>query len=331
MPDFSSPLPGHLLKYYGPKPTLLLIFSLLLPHPPKNIICRRAPSCQPDSGSIENPEKLLTCTRFFSTLLYNNMTPLTHVPTLAPFPTIGYQEQYQVRTYEIDSQKRATIPALVRLMHEAAMQNVMELKLSYWDLDSIKLSWILLRKHLFVNRLPRLGENIFIQTYPAGFDRFFTYRDYRILNENHELLVGSSSSWLLMHTEHRKMAPLPDFIRAFHAQMPPIEQCLPRPKTNLQQPERTDFERTFRVGWHDLDFNQHLNNTYYVQWMLETLPARVLESGQLHTLDINYRSECRYEEMALAETERVGPGHYRHQLLNAETNKLLAVCTTSWG
>lgn len=239
-------------------------------------------------------------------------------------PAIGYRENYQIRTYEIDSEKRATIPSLVKLMHEAAMQNVIELKLSYWDLLPHEVSWVLLRKHLQVNRLPLLGESITVITYPAGFDRFFTHRDYKICTTDGEILAQSSSSWLLMNTRTRKMAPLLGFIRQFEDRMPPAEHCLQRPPSKLPQLERVDYLKTFLVGWHDLDFNQHLNNTYYVQWMLETLPVSFLESGTLQALDINYRSECRYGTQVLAEAQETEEGTFLHQLRENDSGKLLA-------
>jgi hypothetical protein len=34
---------------------------------------------------------------------------------------------YTIRTYEIDSKKQSTLPALVKLMHESAMQHVIKL------------------------------------------------------------------------------------------------------------------------------------------------------------------------------------------------------------
>ncbi|HMQ90547.1 MAG TPA: thioesterase [Flavilitoribacter sp.] len=84
---------------------------------------------------------------------------------------IGFREQYKVRTYEIDSRKEMNVPALVRLMQEAAMQNVIELKLPVWDLSPKGVSWIL-------NRVPVLGEDITVYTYPSGLERLFTFRDF---------------------------------------------------------------------------------------------------------------------------------------------------------
>ncbi|MEK7254328.1 MAG: acyl-ACP thioesterase domain-containing protein, partial [Bacteroidota bacterium] len=178
--------------------------------------------------------------------------PDLHVPT-----DLGYSCEYLVKTYDIESRRRMTVAALVKVMQEAAMRNVMELKLSAWDLEPLGISWVLLRKHLKINRLPMVDEKIEVDTYPAGFEKFFTYRDYKIYDQAGELIAFSSTTWLLLDMVERRMARIPDFILKFGSQMPAPEDCLPRPAAKLPALENPDTTLPFRVNWHDLDFNGH--------------------------------------------------------------------------
>ena len=68
-------------------------------------------------------------------------------------PIVHYTE-YTIRTYDIDSRKQATLPALIRLMQEAAMEQVIQLGISVWDLEAHNISWVLMRKHLKLVRMP---------------------------------------------------------------------------------------------------------------------------------------------------------------------------------
>ncbi|MCB0585431.1 MAG: hypothetical protein KDD06_08920 [Phaeodactylibacter sp.] len=246
--------------------------------------------------------------------------------------TIAYQSHYEVRTYEIDSRRRMTIPAMVRLMQEAAMQNVIQLNLSVWDLKPQHISWVLMRKRLNIFQLPELGQRIEVVTYPAGFERLFTFRDYKVLNEQRELLAASSSTWLLMDTQSRRMAPIPKYIIELEDKMPPPGECLPRPETRLPRFEQATATKNFEVNWHDLDFNEHLNNTLYIQWLLEPLPEAILENGRLQQLDISYRAECQWQDPVRAEVQPLKEeGLYLHRLVNAKDGKELAVARTRWG
>lgn len=246
----------------------------------------------------------------------------------SPSP-VSHTEPFVIRTDEIDHQKICTTPALIKLMDEAAMQNVLNLKLSVWDLEKDKITWVLMRKYLKINRLPNLRERINIYTSPAGFEKFFTYRDYEVYAENGDLLAWSSSTWLLMDTEKRRMARIPPHILAMNDKMPSLETCLERPATKLPKFETADYSKTFRVGWYDLDFNGHLNNGFYTKWMLEATPHEVLKNKKLLDFQIEYRVEGRLNETIVAEAKQVNETTFLHRLVR--DGKELAVGQTIWG
>lgn len=247
---------------------------------------------------------------------------------LPTFSSIQRQEDFTIRTYEIDSRKMVTVPALIKLMHEAAMQNVLALQLSVWDLEPHHISWVLMRKQLHINRLPILGEKICIITNPAGFEKFFTYRDYRVYDQSGKLLAYSSSTWLLMDTHKRKMARIPDFILKMNDQMPRPEDCLPRPTGKLPKLERADRQKAYEVNWFDLDFNQHLNNTFFMQWMLEALENDVLTKGILQEIEINYKLEAQWQDLVVSEVQALGEGLFLHRL--SKDGKEIASARSRW-
>ena len=63
---------------------------------------------------------------------------------------------------------------MINLMQEAAMQNVIKMGVSVWDLEPHNISWVLMRLLLNVQRVPMLGERIKIVTHPAGFEKIYT-------------------------------------------------------------------------------------------------------------------------------------------------------------
>ncbi len=208
------------------------------------------------------------------------------------------------------------------------MQNVLNLKLSVWDLEKDKITWVLMRKYLKINRLPALGERINIYTSPAGFEKFFTYRDYEVYAENGDLLAWSSSTWLLMDTEKRRMTRIPPYILALNDQMPSLENCLERPAKKLTKFEIAEFSKTFQVGWFDLDFNGHLNNGFYTKWMLEAMPHAVLKNKKLLDFQIEYRVEGRLDDTVVAEVKQINETTFLHRLVR--DGKELAIGQTVW-
>lgn len=246
-----------------------------------------------------------------------------------PIPQeLVYNGDFTIRTYEIDRNRRATVTALITLMQEAAMQNVIDLKVSVWDLAEREISWVLMRKNFQLFRLPELGETIHIQTYPAGFDKLFTYRDYKVFDSNKELLAQSSSTWLLMNTVKRRIARIPEEIRS--RGIFDTSDCLPHAPNKLPKVTQVDFHKEFTIHWHDLDFNEHLNNVRYMQWIFETINYYMDERGQLEQLNIIYKQECYWKDVVRVNTQKVSDTEYLHQLIRLSDNEEIAQAQTFW-
>ncbi|MEN0046287.1 MAG: acyl-ACP thioesterase domain-containing protein [Bacteroidota bacterium] len=241
--------------------------------------------------------------------------------------SIGEVFNYTIKAYDIDAHKRATPLALIRAMHEAAMQNVIRLGISVWDLEPQNLAWVLMSKYVQFERLPILGEKIQILTQPSGFEKVFTYRDYKVLDEAGNTLLYSASTWLLMNTQSRRMTRIPENIRSFEKDIPDAEDCLPRCDVKFNKLEQIHTQEDIKVGWHDLDFNGHANNVQYIRWMLEPLGV-VLKEKQLQRLEIQFRAECRWQEVLKSTIQKQEDHSYLHQLSRNE--KVLALARTIW-
>ncbi len=247
---------------------------------------------------------------------------------MAPNSLLAYSETFTVRTYEIDSRKRMTAPALLNLMHETAMQNVLKLKVSVWDLEPHQLSWVLMRMHLKIKRMPMLSEEITITTCPSGFEKFFTYRDYKLFDAKGDLIAYMSSTWLLMDTESRRMRRIPSFILDF--EMPPADQCLPRIQHKIPLFGEVEHQKSYEVNWYDLDFNQHLNNVAFIKWLLQTIDDDMLANAELEELDILYRAECLWKDKVHSDLQQVDQQTFLHRLMRPSDQKELARAQTKW-
>lgn len=243
---------------------------------------------------------------------------------------LGFEDHFTIRAYEIDHRKQATLPALLKLLHEAAMQNVIRLQLSVWDLEPHHLAWVLMRQHTQVHRYPELGERVRILTRPTGFEKAFAYRDYHIWDEADRLLAQAASTWLLMNTRSRRLARIPGFIWEKQPHMPPEDQCLPHPPAKLPPLQQADFTDHFRVRRHQLDFNMHLNNIFYPEWMLDALPPNWLDGRQVEALTLVFRQEAREGDRILAQAQQLDDHTLLHQLVCEADGKKLASGRTKW-
>jgi medium-chain acyl-[acyl-carrier-protein] hydrolase len=241
-----------------------------------------------------------------------------------------HRESFHIRSYEIDPHKNLAPASLVRLMQEASMRHVINLNLSVWDLEPQGLSWVLIRQSFQIHQLPALGQFIEVITHPSGFEKVFTHRDFRVLDANGEEIVTASTTWLLLNTASRRMTRIPAALLDFNQILPPANKFLPRTPEKMPEFVRTDYSKSFRVGWFDLDFNFHLTNSLYVAWMLETNEHSFLKEAQLQEMQVWYLAEGLPDDQLEGETEIIDNRHRIHRLVRSSDGKILAMGSSFW-
>ena len=224
---------------------------------------------------------------------------------------LTHTEFYRVRGYDVDLHKRASIPTIIQMMHDAAMEHVLKLGLSAIELEPLGLGWVLVRQQLQVRTQPALGQAVSVLTRPSGRDRAFAYRDFYLFDDTGNILATASTTWLLMDIHTRRIARYPDFINAWldRSQTPDF---LPRPGTDFPPVQNPEIVKTFQVNWHDLDFNRHLTNFYYQKWMLESTPPEILENYRLEEYRIQFKGESLLGDTLQVCAEALEPGVFAY-------------------
>ena len=236
-------------------------------------------------------------------------------------------EKNKVKGYDVDQNQQMHIPAMIQMLHEAAMQQVLHLKVSAKELAPHQLGWILHQQYLEIFDQPKLGETIEVITHPSGKEKVFTYRDFKMKNEEGKILAQASSTWLLMDTATRSMATYPDFINEMlepSNDLPHLPRA-PRLRVKLQIPT---WQKKYQVSFHDLDFNGHLSNFYYFKWMLDTLPSDFLAENTLQSFQLKFKEECHLDELVHVKIQETEDGSFLHVIL--KDGKVLAEGRTVW-
>ena len=200
---------------------------------------------------------------------------------------IIYRAEFEIRAGEIDGNKEMTIPSLMQLMQEASLKHIIQLKASVWDMaDS---SWVLLTKEINISRLPVLGEVVTVETYPAGVERIFAYRDYRVFDQSGKCIVSAPSTWTLFNTVKRSLEKIPPHISnlPFPNHVTPLTRC----KRKIVVPEGGISSDPFKVNHFHLDWNNHVNNVNYLQFILEANTHR-LKISTPKSIEIYFKAEA---------------------------------------
>jgi len=243
-----------------------------------------------------------------------------------------WKEEFVVRSYEINSRAVATMETIAKYIQEVASNHAREMKLDVTHLSEDRLTWVLSRIRIRMNKYPKWQQKVTVETWPAVKDRYFAIRDYRILDSNGEELGVGTSSWMIINLDTRKPVELPSFMtgtenkkagRALNdsfAKLPAIT-------------DQYDFEKEFHVRLSDLDVNQHVNFINYIVWGLETVPRDIWENYVLKDLQISFRAESVYGDRVIARSvERLSDSGnvFLHQLKKKDDNSELTRLVSKW-
>ncbi|MDR2702382.1 MAG: acyl-ACP thioesterase [Spirochaetaceae bacterium] len=211
-----------------------------------------------------------------------------------------YAQETTIRFADVDQSDTLTMASTFDLFQEAAINHAEILGVGREAMKQSGQVWILSRISVFMERRPPFGEKVAIRTWPRGANKLFAIRDYDIRSSRVD--VRGRSGWLVVDLErHRPLRP-----QTAMDNLPANEGENALPGVNLQgnDPPPSLAVREFapeqsvlrRVCYSDIDYNGHVNNTRYIQWIQDLIEPEILETAKQMRLDINYISEARYGE-----------------------------------
>jgi len=202
-----------------------------------------------------------------------------------------HEEQFRVRTWDVDRTNQLSMAAAFNFFQEVAGNHAELLGVGRTTLQNAGQAWILSRMSAVIDRRPLWGQTLNVRTWPRGTDRLFAVRDYEMEDENSGIVARGRSGWIVLDTQ--KQRPLRPQALVSHIPANTDKDALPDGIKGLDACSELANTGTRRPAYSDFDYNGHVNNARYVQWIQDALPAEEIEKADSLRLDINYLSEVK--------------------------------------
>ena len=176
-------------------------------------------------------------------------------------------------------------------MQETAGIHAARLGAGYEALKAKGITWVLIRATLKMEKYPDSKTTVKVTTWPEAerrllFPRFFTFRD-----EKDNLLGTASTIWALMDIEARTLVvPAAKNVSVAVPPEGPLKLDLP---AKVSTPWGEIIESTVSPKYSDLDINNHVNNSKYIDWFCDQIPLEMHEKGILSEISVSYSREIR--------------------------------------
>ncbi|MFV0559528.1 MAG: acyl-[acyl-carrier-protein] thioesterase [Enterococcus sp.] len=216
-----------------------------------------------------------------------------------------YQKKFTVTYPDIDPFGQITLSRLLDYCTVVSYEQSEQVGIGAKFLRTIGTNWIINEVEMNFICFPRYGEEFTIDVYATSFNKFFIYRQFDIYNSQKEKIGSIFMSLSLLDLEKRSIFPLKDEVGdAFGAKK---EKRIYRfEKIYPEESEYSEHKVTAQNS--HLDYNRHVYNGIYYQWMFDSLPIEFLETHQLTYFLMRFEAEIALGEQVtiqsnLAETQ----------------------------
>ena len=196
--------------------------------------------------------------------------------------------QFEISANMVDCFHRARPSTLLYLAQEAAGAHCKLLGAESY-LAEKGLFWAVLRYRFQITRLPKKGETVTVKTWPMPTTRTAFPRSTAAYDADGNELFRAIGLWVLMDPQSRSMV-LPGKSGLMIPGTDCEGQLLP-PSSLTPVTGENSLCRT--VGFSELDQNGHMNNTRYMNWIDDLLPAAFHKEHPVREFTLCYLNEAR--------------------------------------
>jgi len=202
-----------------------------------------------------------------------------------------FKENYHVDLRDVDFKKQLKLSTLFSYFQDVASLASINLGFGIHTLEQkYGVAWILMRIRVDIIRNPVLDEEITIETWPLEPKKLEFERDYIVRDREGKIIVRAVSAWVIMDIQQRKLKrtevigfTYPEIItdRAIDCKLGKLKHS---------GELKTSYKKV--IGYSDIDFNGHLNNSKYVDYIMDCFDMEEHEKFDVKTIEVHFMNEA---------------------------------------
>lgn len=202
-----------------------------------------------------------------------------------------YDISHKVKYYECDMTKQVSVPMLLNLAILVSNMQSEDLQVGDDFVHERGMGWIVLQYDIDIKRRPMVDEVVTLRTMARKFNAFFANRDFVFIDADGEEIIKIHSLFSLMDMEKRKLVRIPkEMVQGYE---PEVVKRISRGEApaSITDDDVIAYEKQYGVRYTDIDFNLHVNNSHYFDWMIDVLDVDFLNQHEITTMNIRFEKE----------------------------------------
>ncbi|MFD2210820.1 acyl-[acyl-carrier-protein] thioesterase [Virgibacillus halophilus] len=235
---------------------------------------------------------------------------------------ILHKKEYHVDWGDIDLNKELKLSTLFSCFQDVASEASEKLGFGIESLDrEYGVAWVLMKIRVDLLKNPKVGDTISIETWPLEPGKIDYGRDYIVRNQQGEVMIRAISSWVLMDLRQRKISRKGTVPIQYPASLK--ERAIDEKLKKLKAEGPLDESYRKMIGYSDIDFNGHLNNSKYVDYILDCFSVSEHRNYRIQSIEVHFTNEALPDETIVLQTDTSASEQSKLYIegFNLDTNK----------
>lgn len=202
-----------------------------------------------------------------------------------------YSKHFMVDYGDADYYRKLKLSSLFNYFQDVASLHAQNLSLGVEELLAKHgVTWVLVKILVKMERIPIINEEIIVDTWPNEPKKLEFERDFFIKDIQGNIIGRAISSWVIMDVDSREIRKT----ELFPGKFPPFNQPraidgrMGKIKANGQLKEV--YKKV--IGYSDIDINGHLNNSKYIDYIMDCFSLEKHGKYTVDTIQVNYLNEA---------------------------------------
>jgi acyl-ACP thioesterase len=228
-------------------------------------------------------------------------------------------KEFEVTSADVDMSGRMRPGAMANLLVQSAIASADKLGFGFRNIKEQELFWVFSRLALEIYQAPQWYDKITVETWPKDSERILYFRDLILRNQKGEVVAKATSAWLAIDFKTKRPKILEGIRADYFIELKEKKALDYRPEKLKKFQGEIVAERI--ASFFDIDLNQHLTSTRYIDWMFDSFTLDFLRENYPKKITINYIKETKINESIVLFKEKSGENQFVFRGENQQSNK----------
>jgi len=204
------------------------------------------------------------------------------------------ESRIRINISEVDFNAKLKLDNIFNIMQNEALKHSEKIGVGFKSYIKKNQTWVLTWAKIKIAKYPKFEDEIQVNTWLKRTFRLYTLRDFAFYDKDGENIINASTGWLLLNLSNlrpTRLENIPNTV-SFLENKNAIDE-LPN-KILIKNELKIRFEK--RVFYSELDVNFHVNNSRYIEYILNSFPIDDFRNKEIKEITLYFISDAKLNE-----------------------------------